>query len=82
MDNKIQLIEDRLQDLLTLIPVFKGESAIWLVNEIIKLEVKRTKFVHENTFLSQATNTMASIRNIQQLRTHRIVNHRAYWAPG
>ena len=72
MNNQIQLIEDKLQVLRSLIPVFKGESAIWLANEIIKFEIKRTELINVNTLLSQQTNNMVSIRN----------NQHAYWAQG
>ena len=66
MNNQIQLIEDKLQVLRSLISVFKGESAIWLANEIIKFKVKETELVNRNTSLSQPTNTMVSIRNNQR----------------
>ena len=61
MNNQIQLIDDKLQILRSLIPVFKGELAIWIANEIIKFEVKQTELINGNTFLSQPTNNMVSI---------------------
>ena len=82
MNNQIQLIGDKLQVLRSLIPVFKGESAIWLANEIIKFELKRSELVNGNLSLTQPTNTMASVRNIHQPHTHQIIYQRAYWAPG
>ena len=82
MDYQIQQIENKLQELRRLIPVFKGESAIWLANEIIKWEVKRVEIANVNRPLSHPTNTMASISDIQQTHTLRDVNQRAYWAPG
>ena len=82
MDYQIQQIEDKLKELRRLIPLFKGESAIWLANEIIKWEVNRVELVLGNRQLSQPTNTMASIRNTQQPHTLHIVNQRTYWAPG
>ena len=69
MDNQIQSIGNKLEMLQILIPVFKGESAIWLANEIIKFVDNQTELVHVNTLLSQPTNTMVSIRNMPEPHT-------------
>ena len=41
MEYQIHHIDNKLPELGSLIPIFKGESAIWLTNAILKLEVKR-----------------------------------------
>lgn len=47
MDIQIELIEERLRELRTSIPVFKGESTVWLANEIIKWEIKRAELLNK-----------------------------------
>ena len=82
MDYQIQHIQYKQQELRSLILVFTGEFSIWLANKIIKLKVTRVELAQANITLSQPTNTMASIRNIQQHHTLWIVTQRAYWAAG
>ena len=69
MDYQIQHIQYKQQELRSLILVFTGEFSIWLANKIIKLKVTRVELAQANITLSQPTNTMASIRNIQQHHT-------------
>ena len=47
MDIQTELIEERLRELRTSIPVFKGESTVWLANEIIKWEIKRAELLNK-----------------------------------
>ena len=83
MDNNIQLIDDLLRKLHSSIPVFKGESAIWLANEIIKWELKLAELVNRYTPQPHQTNNMNNILtetdSIFNLHNFR---NRAYWAPG
>ena len=49
MDNNIQLIDQRIAHLCSLIPICKAQSAVFekrLSNEIIALEIKRIKAIH------------------------------------
>ena len=74
MKYKIHHIQQKkLQELRSLIQIFKGDSAIWLTNAILKLEVKRVKLFNGNRFLCHPKNTKTSIS---------VVNQRAYWALG
>ena len=73
MEYQIHNIENKLQELRSLILIFKGESAIWLTNAIINLDIKRVELSNGNRSLFHLTNAMTSIN---------AVNQRAYWAPG
>ena len=83
MDNKIHLIDNLLQQLRSSLPVFKGDSAIWFANEIIKWVLKRTELINLYTTHSYITCNISNIRsNTTSIANTSVIHKRAYWAPG
>ena len=50
MDNTIQLIERRLQQLRVMISLYKGKPPLenWLASEIIKWQIRLNEYLHNN----------------------------------
>ena len=82
MEYQIQHIQNKLQELRSLILIFKNESAVWLASAINKLEVMRVELSHEIKPLINPRHRMTSMRNIQHPLSRRTVTQRAYWALG
>ena len=83
MDNNIHLIDNLLQQLRSSLWVFKGDSAIWFANEIIKWVLKRTELINLYTTHSYITCNISNIRsNTTSIANTSVIHKRAYWAPG
>ena len=65
------------------IPVFKGDAAILLANEIKKWELTRTELVNRYSTYATTTNNMRiSQSNVSSIANTPFIRNRAYWAPG
>ena len=83
MDTNILLIDNLLQKLRSSIPVFIGDSAIWLANEINKWLLKRADLVNRYSTHANYTNNMSNIRFDSGLIANtQVIKNRAFWASG
>ena len=97
MDKTIQLIERRLEQLRSMIPLYKGKPPLenWLASEIIDWQIRRNEYFQNHQTSVQRPPLLQVPTSVQNspaildtmpgnLTEHSLqtANSRAYWQPG